>query len=175
MLARIAHLSLFLASAIPGLAAWTPAAAQCRLCDAPTTIRSEQSVKGEIRLEVETSLNFDRLILVGQGEGSAVLRPDGSMSSGGTVTDISPRAMVGTVTVRGEPGRGLRIDLPRRIVLHSLSGGEVTFDDVSSDLPSLPRLDSAGSLTFRFGGRLRVSGDAEGDYRGDLPITAEYL
>ena len=38
----------------------------------------------------------------------------------------------------------------------------------------MPRLDSAGNLTFRFGGRLHVSGDAEGDYRGDLPITAEY-
>jgi hypothetical protein len=172
MLARIAHLSLFLASTIP---AWMPAGAQCRLCDTPTTIRSADSTKGEVRLEVETSLNFDRLIMVGQGEGSAVLRPDGSTSSGGTMAEVSPRAMVGTVTVRGEPGRALRIDLPRRIVLHSLSGGEVTFDDVSSDLPAMPRLDSAGSLTFRFGGRLRVSGDAEGDYRGDLPITAEYL
>ena len=49
------------------------------------------------------------------------------------------------------------------------------FDDVVSDLPPLPRLDSAGNLTFRFGGRLRVTGDAEGEYRGDLPITAEYL
>ena len=83
--------------------------------------------------------------------------------------------MVGTVTVRGEPGRTMRIDLPRRIVLHSLSGGEVTFDDVASDLPAMPRLDAAGNLTFRFGGRLRVTGDADGDYRGDLPITAEYL
>jgi hypothetical protein len=65
--------------------------------------------------------------------------------------------------------------VPQRIVLHSLNGGEVSFDDVVSDLPSLPRLDSAGNLTFRFGGRLTVSGDAEGEYRGDLPITAEYL
>ena len=65
--------------------------------------------------------------------------------------------------------------MPQRIVLHSVSGGEVTFDAVTSDLPSLPRLDSAGNLTFRFGGRLRISGDADGDYRGDLPITAEYL
>jgi len=30
-------------------------------------------------------------------------------------------------------------------------------------------------LSFRFGGRVRISGDAEGDYRGDLPVTAEYL
>jgi hypothetical protein len=60
-------------------------------------------------------------------------------------------------------------------VLHSLAGGEVIFDDVVSDLPSLPRLDSMGNLTFRIGGRLTVSGDADGEYRGDLPITADYL
>jgi hypothetical protein len=175
MLVRLAHFSLFLAVIIPSIAGWSPAAAQCRLCDNPTTLGDDPSAKAGVRLEVETSLNFDRLILLGQGEGSAVLRPDGSTSSGGTVSEISPRAMAGTVTVHGEPGRALRIDLPQRIVLHSLSGGEVTFDDVSSDLPSMPHLDSAGNLTFRFGGRLRVSGDAEGDYRGDLPITAEYL
>jgi len=170
MLGRIALLSLVIAAAFP-----LPASAQCRLCDTPTTIRDDQSAKGEVRLEVETSLNFDRLVLSGEGEGSAMLRPDGSSTIAGAVADMSPRAMVGTVTVRGEPGRAIRVDLPRRIVLHSLSGGEVTFDEIVSDLPSVPRLDPAGNLTFRFGGRLRLSGDAEGDYRGDLPITAEYL
>ena len=152
-----------------------PAAAQCRLCDAPQTTRSNDPDNGEVRLEVETSLDFDRLILSGSGSGSVVLRPDGSASTTGAVADMSPRAMVGTVVLHGQPGRTIRIDVPRRIVLHSLSGGEVSFDDVVSDLPSVPRLDSAGNLTFRFGGRLTVSGDAEGDYRGDLPITAEYL
>lgn len=175
MIGRTALLSLLIAAAIPSVVVWTPASAQCRLCDAPTTVRNEESGKGEVSLEVETSLNFDRLILLGQGEGSAMLRPDGSTASAGTVTEMSPRAMVGTVTVHGEAGRAVRIDLPRRIVLHSLSGGEVTFDDVVSDLSSAPRLDPSGNLTFRFGGRLHVSGDAEGDYRGDLPITAEYL
>lgn len=175
MMARIAILALPFAATILALAAPAPAPAQCRLCDAPTTQRAAEDGKSEVRLEIESSLNFDRLILFGAGEGSAVLRPDGSTSSAGTVADVSPRAMVGTVTVRGEPGRTIRVDLPRRIVLHSLSGGEVTFDDVASDLPSLPRLDSAGNLTFRFGGRLRISGDADGEYRGDLPITADYL
>jgi hypothetical protein len=59
--------------------------------------------------------------------------------------------------------------------MHSLRGGEVTMDEIVSDLPSVPRLDSAGNLNFRFGGRLKVTGDAEGDYRGDVPITVEYL
>jgi len=170
MIGRILLLSLFVMVAFP-----LPVRAQCRLCDAPTTSRTEETGKGDVRLEVQTSLSFDRLILLGPGDGSAVIRPDGSSTSAGTVAEISPRAMVGTVTVHGEAGRTIRIDLPRRIVLHSLSGGEVSFDDVTSDLPSMPRLDAGGNLTFRFGGRLRVSGDAEGDYRGDLPITAEYL
>jgi hypothetical protein len=83
--------------------------------------------------------------------------------------------MPGTATIRGEPGRAVRIELPRHITLYSLSGGELSFDQIESDLPSLPRLDSTGTLTFRFGGRLTVSGNAEGDYRGDLPITVDYL
>lgn len=171
MTRRLAILVLLLVAPFRAM----PAAAQCRLCDTPTTSREQESGKDEVNLEVETNLNFDRLILFGSGEGTAVVRPDGSSAASGTVADISPRAMVGTVTVHGEPGRTIRVELPRQIVLHSLSGGEVTFDDVTSDLPSLPRLDATGSLSFRFGGRLRITGDADGEYRGDLPITAEYL
>jgi hypothetical protein len=48
-------------------------------------------------------------------------------------------------------------------------------EDIVSDLPGSARLNASGTLTFRFGGRLRVSGDAEGEYRGDVPITVEYL
>jgi len=82
--------------------------------------------------------------------------------------------MVGTAIVRGEPNRVVRVELPHRIDLYSLSGGRITFDSVVSDLPALPKLDSAGRLTFRFGGRLQVTGDADGDYRGELPIIVEY-
>lgn len=127
-----------------------------------------------IELEIETSLNFDRLVLFGAGEGSARIAPDGATSATGSVTDIGPRAMVGKAIIQGEPGRAVRIDLPSRIELHSFSGGTISFDQVTSDLPALPRLDSAGRLSFRFGGRVRIRGDAEGDYRGALPITVEY-
>jgi hypothetical protein len=82
--------------------------------------------------------------------------------------------MVGTAVVHGTPGRAVRVELPRRIDLYSLGGGRIAVDDVVSDLPSLPRLDSAGNLTFSFGGRVTVTGDSEGDYRGDMPITVEY-
>ena len=152
-----------------------PAAAQCRLCETPTTGRDDRSAEGPVRLEIETSLDFDRLILVGAGEGSATLLPDGSRSVSGVVGAISGRAMVGSAVVRGEAGRSVRVELPRRIELFSLSGGRITIEEVVSDLPSAPRLDPAGALSFRFGGRLKISGDAEGDYRGDVPITVEYL
>lgn len=156
------------------LSAATPAEAQCRLCSTPVTARSEDAPATKVTVEIETSLNFDRLVVLGAGTGSAELRPDGSRSAQGTVADIGPRAMVGTAILHGEPGRFVRVDLPSRIELYSLSGGQIAFDEVSSDLPAMPRLDPSGSLTFRFGGRIRISGDADGDYRGDLPITAEY-
>jgi hypothetical protein len=149
------------------------AQAQCRLCPAPTTERALTEV-GAARLEVETSLDFDRLVLLGQGEGSATLRPDGSRQVSGVIAAIGGRAMVGSAMIRGEAGRAVRVHLPASIALHSLSGGRVTIDNLVSDLPALPRLDASGALAFRFGGRLTVSGDAEGEYRGDVPITVEY-
>jgi hypothetical protein len=160
------------------LACWPTAAgasAQCRLCATPTTESAIERADGEISLQIEAALDFDRLILLGTGDGTAQLRPDGSTQVSGVIGAISSRAMVGSATVRGEPGRAIRIDLPRQIELYSLSGGRVSLDEIVSDLPSLPKLDSTGLLVFRFGGRVRISGDSEGDYRGDMPITAEYL
>ena len=152
-----------------------PAGAQCRLCDTPTTVRDDPTGTGPISLEIETSLDFDRLVLLGAGEGNATLLPNGQRSVNGMVGDLSGRAMVGSGQVRGEAGRSVRIDLPARIELYSLSGARITIEDIVSDLPSGARLDATGALTFRFGGRLHISGDAEGDYRGDVPITVEYL
>ncbi|MBA2467088.1 MAG: DUF4402 domain-containing protein [Sphingomonas sp.] len=152
-----------------------PAAAQCRLCATPAADAQQRPDEGPVSLEIETSLDFDRLILVGVGEGSATLLPNGARSVSGVIGEISGRAMVGSAIIHGEAGRAVRIDLPRRIELHSLSGGRIVIEDIASDLPVVARLDSRGVLGFRFGGRLRVSGDAEGEYRGDVPITVEYL
>ena len=152
------------------------ASAQCRLCsEATTQPAAEAGDSAGVRLQVDASLDFDRLVLVGSGGGSAVLLPNGERSTSGTLSAMSARAMVGSVTVRGEPGRGVRIELPRRITLHSTQGGQIIVEEIESNLPSLPKLDGAGSLTFQFGGRLSISGDAEGDYRGDVPIDADYL
>ena len=168
------HLLLFATGLVASLGSASPAAAQCRLCDQPTTSGLEESPSGDVQLQIETNLNFDRLILSGGGSGAVTIRPDGSSGSEGAVADIGPRAMVGTVLVHGDPGRAVRIDLPRRVDLFSVSGGHITVVDIASDAPALPRLDAAGNLSFRFGGRLIVTGDADGQYRGDLAITVEY-
>ena len=157
-------------------AAWSPAGAQCRLCDRPTTVRAEEgSNGGDVELRIESSLNFDRLILGGSGAGAVTIRPDGSSGTEGSVMQLGPRATVGTVQVHGEANRAVRVEIPRRIELYSIGGGRMTLDDVSTDLPASPHLDAGGNLSFRFGGRLVVSGDTDGPYRGDLPITVEYL
>jgi len=162
------------AAALLLLTGATPAEGQCRLCSTPVTSVTDLQSNDQVTVEIETGLDFDRLVVLGAGTGSAELRPDGSRSAQGTVADIGPRAMVGTAILHGEPGRFVRVDLPSRIELYSLGGGEIAFDEVTSDLPAMPRLDSSGTLTFRFGGRLRITGDADGDYRGDLAIRAEY-
>jgi len=83
--------------------------------------------------------------------------------------------MVGQASVRGEPGRLVRVELPQRIELYSLDGGRISIDEIVTDLSLAPRLDSAGNLSFRFGGRIRLSGNTDGDFRGEVPITVEYL
>ena len=164
-----------MALAAATLAAASPALGQCRLCDKPTTALTQSSEDAGLELQIQTNLDFDRLIVGGSGQGAALVRPDGSTAAQGAVGMISPRAMVGSALIHGESGKVVRVELPRRIDLYSTSGdGRITVDDVTSDLPSLPRLDSAGNLTFHFGGRVTVTGDADGDYRGDLPISIEY-
>lgn len=168
------HLLLSIAGVAVAIWVAPPVEAQCRLCEQPTTALSTDGPNGDVQLQIETRLDFDRLILSGSGAGAATIRPDGTQLAEGGVVDLGPRAMVGTVLVHGEAGRSVRVDLPHRIELYSVGGGRITLDDITSDLPSLPRLDAAGNLTFRFGGRLMVSGDSDGQYRGDLPITVGY-
>ena len=174
MKVRVASLGLGLIAAT-AFAVSPPARAQCRLCSTPATSAEAIKSGSSVALEVEAGLDFDRLIVLGPSGGSAVLRPDGSRQTSGSIEAIGARAMVGEARVRGEPGRAIRIDLPRRIELFSINGSQILIDEIETDLPSMPRLDSAGTLSFRFGGRLQVNGEQEGDFRGDLPITAEYL
>ena len=112
-----------------------------------------------MELEVQAILDFDRIVVLGGGEGTATLRPDGTRHVTGSFRRISGRAMVGEARVRGEPGRTVRVDMPARIELHSVSGATISIDEIVTDLAARCR----GSIrlaasSFRFGGRLRLSG-----------------
>ena len=177
MLGRRASIACLVMIAGTGIA--TPALPQdvqapCRLCDTHSQSFEEKPAT-PISLDVEASLDFDQLILAGAGSGSAELGPDGSRSVTGTITALSARAMVGEVIVRGEPGRMVRIDLPRNIELFGFNGGSIRVDSIRSDLPAAPRLDSNGKLSFRFGGVIRVAGDTDGQFRGDVRIDVDYF
>ena len=161
---------------VGALAMPAAAPAQCRLCAAPTTVATSEAAQQAVRIEVQARLDFDQLVLMeGAAPGTARLLPDGTTSTSGAIGAIGGRAMVGNVIVRGEPGRLVRIGLPASISLYGLTGGNIRLDSLVTDLPAQPRLDSQGSLQFRFGGALHVEGDAAGDYRGDVPITVDYL
>ena len=150
------------------------AGAPCRLCD-PAVRSGDQKPAVPVSLDIEASLDFDRLILAGAGEGSAEMGPDGSRTVSGSISAIGARAVVGQATIRGEPGRFVRIVLPDRIELTGLSGGTIRLDSIRSDLSAAPRLGNDGTLSFRFGGVLRISGDVDGEFRGDVPIDVDYF
>ena len=172
-----ALLAAFALLGATGAAAPAPAqdvAAPCLLC-IPADGSADEKPAEPVQLAVEAKLDFDRLVLSGAGVGSAELGPDGSRRVSGSVTAMSARAMVAEVSIRGEPGRQVRIDLPGSIELQGFNGGSIRLESISSDLPPAPRLDSNGRLSFRFGGMIRVMGDTDGDFRGDVRINVEYF
>ena len=121
-MAAAKHLFLLLM----GMLSAAPVGAQCRLCDQQTTARPADTPTGDVDLQLETTLNFDRLILSGMGQGAAIIRPTGTNSAEGTVLQIGPRASVGTVVVHGEANRELTVDMPHRIELYSGTGGRIS-------------------------------------------------
>jgi hypothetical protein len=172
------HLSLLSPIALLAGAFAVPdaAPAQCRLCASPITSLDSSAASAPIRIEVQARLDFDRIILLDSATpGTARLSPDGSSSSSGSIGALTGRAMVGSVIIRGEAGRLVRVGFPDSIQLYGINGNSIRIRALSSDLPASARLDSQGMLQFRFGGELEVRGNVDGDYRGDIPITVDYL
>ena len=166
--------ALLLTFACALLAQGTAALAQCRLCGPQSDLTAPEANAKPMQLEVETSLDFDQVVLIGGGGGVARLAADGSRTTSGGLQPMSSRAMLGEIVIRGEPGRSIRVELPSRIDLFGGSG-TLSISRISSNLPVTPRLDNDGRLRVRFGGELAVAGDAEGSYRGDVAITVDYL
>lgn len=148
--------------------------APCRLCRAESA-PSADSVSTPLRLEVQTRLEFDKVVFAGLGEAQLILSPHGTVQLSGAASAAGARAMPGNVFIRGEPGRAVRIDLPRGVQLTGAGAGSIRIDSIVTDLPDFPRIGDDGTLSFRFGGDLRISGDSDGAYRGSIDIVVEYL
>jgi Domain of unknown function (DUF4402) len=149
----------------------------CRLCE-PVIEKPEpmpSAPQAPLRIEVETALDFSRIASdTGQGGDVTVDPRGGNRRVSGGLRDMGGLVLKGTVRVTGTPFAAVRIDLPARVQLRSSAGATAEVVDLKTDLSAAPRLDSTGTLVFSFGGRLVVRGQVSGNFRGNVPITADY-
>jgi len=177
--------SLFLSAVLfaAGLSAPAPGRAQdastapCQLCSAVPSIVLNAPPAAPLRLQVETRLDFDKIVFEGTGSALLGLSPSGTVSLSGAASAAGARAMPGSVLIRGEPGRAVRIDLPGKVLLFGdgEGSGSISIDSLTTDLPDFPRIGADGTLLFRFGGDLRLSGESDGAFRGSIDIVVDYL
>lgn len=155
------------------------AAAQCRLCAAkPVTASSAGSnaaTETPLNIQITANLDFSRLALLSRAGGEVELDPQsGQRRITGGLTDLGGLSLHGEGRLTGEPGRLVRVQLPERITLSAPNGSTADLIKLDTDLPAQARLDRDGRLTFSFGGKLRVTGNASGQFRGRIAITADY-
>ncbi len=170
---------------LPWRAAWlaivaaahpAPAAAQpCLLCEpASPAVRGAPDAAVPLRIEITAGLDFSR-VATGMAGGTVVLDPaSGSRHLSGGLIDLGGFALTGEAVVRGAPGRTVRIILPGEILLVSDTGRTARATGLVTDIGMIGRLGADGMLRFRFGARLAVGGDDDGNYRGRVPIGVEY-
>lgn len=128
-----------------------------------------------LNIEIRSSLDFSRATTTGPEGGQIVIDPNsGARLLSGEVVDLGGSPFAGSAIVTGEPGRAIRIEMPPSIRLTSAAGGTMQIVNLRTNLSSAPRLDMAGRLEFAFGGDLLLKGDVSGQFRGRIPITAEY-
>ncbi len=156
-----------------------PLVAQCRLCAAPTGTNATKSVLQKpdkpLSIEITANLDFSRLALLDRSGGEVSIDPvSGHRRVSGAITDLGGMSLNGEGRLEGEPGRYVRISIPDRITLSAPNGSTAEVVKLETNLPPQVKLDREGRLTFTFGGELRVTGNAGGQYRGRIAITADY-
>lgn len=162
-------------ASVPAGLAPAPAAAQCVFCGITPGDPVAPGESAPIEIELETTLDFDRIIVDGNGGGAVRLMPDGTSDFSGSVQSISGRARIGRVVIHGEPNRPISVSFPRSLELTGMKGTVIAINSLVTNLPDSPTLDAAGQLVVDFGGELDVRGDADGEFRGNLMVRADYL
>ncbi len=157
--------------------------AQCLLCtqgtagadSAPSSpLATPRAAERPLSITIDADLDFARLV-AGPSGGSVRIDPaSGQAVVQGGIAAIGGSGFSGRGRIEGTPGATVRIDLPREVVLQSTTGGVAHVRDIVSDLPLIARINADGRLDFAFGGRLEVSGDTDGDFRGRIAITVSY-
>ncbi len=152
------------------------AAPSCMLCSEDETAKNQAERAGKpLKISVTSKLNFSRLALTGQGSAQVAVDPESGMRNiNGEIIGLGGYPAAAEVLLIGEAGRNVRIDLPSKISMHSSTGGAISIVDIRTTLGPSPKLDSNGQLKFSFGGRLQLSGNIAGTFRGRIPITANY-
>lgn len=169
-------LAAFMALAVSPAGA---AQSDCRLCAGPAensaSATSSPQKQKPLNIEITANLDFSRIAMTDRTGGEISIDPiSGQRRISGSLTDLGGMSLKGEGRLSGEPGRYVRVDLPHSIILSAPDGSTAELVKLETDLPAQVRLDQDGKLTFYFGGRLRVTGNAGGQYRGRIAITADY-
>ncbi|WP_162249671.1 DUF4402 domain-containing protein [Altererythrobacter sp. Root672] len=144
----------------------------CATClELPRAERDEQP----LRIEIESGLQFSRLALAGQEDGAAEIDPRTGAKRVVNMIDLGGISYQARATVRGQPLRPVRVELPARVLLRSPSGAEAELTHFVTDLPPVAMLDENGLLTFNFGARISSRAASGGDFRGRIEIHVDYF
>ena len=150
----------------------TAAAQACQLCE---SVPSAAKVPlRPLAVSIDATLDFSTAVHTNRGAGSITVDARTGRRQLIGLISIGGPALVGTVTITGEPFARVVVDMPASILLNSNLGAVADVTQIRSDLPPHPMIGQDGRLVFTFGGRLTVRDEAAGDFRGRIPITADY-
>ena len=150
----------------------TAEAQTCQLCE---SVPSAAKVPlRPLAVSIDATLDFSTAVHTNRGAGSITIDARTGRRQLIGLISLGGPALVGTVTITGEPFARIVVDLPGSIMLNSNLGAVADVTQIRSDLPPHPMIGQDGRLVFTFGGRLTVRDEAAGDFRGRIPITADY-
>ncbi|MXO63805.1 DUF4402 domain-containing protein [Qipengyuania oceanensis] len=133
--------------------------------------------QGQLVLQIESDIDFGRLVLVGSGVGSVLIDlQTGQKVTFGGIDDLGGIAIQGRATITGKPFKAIRVDMPLSVTMSDPGGGRAQLRDFETDLPAFAVLDATGTMTFHFTGRLYTDSaiGLGGVLRGRVPIRVTY-
>jgi hypothetical protein len=162
-------------AAILALLLTGPAAAQCLLCT-PNVSNQPTAPALPLTISVETTLDMGRAAhLSRNGAGNITIDPQtGARRVSGQLADLGGMAVQGVIRLTGSPFAAVTISMPNKVQLNAPDGSTADIVDLKTNNGSNVSLDAQGKLAISFGGRLVVTGGSAGDFRGRIPVTADY-